>query len=45
MKDEILELIEDPEMGIPQEFLIRLLAYVEGLEKINAELLKHMVKQ
>ena len=45
MKNEIVELLKDPERGISEDFLKRLLAYVERLEAVNSELLKHVSKQ
>lgn len=45
MKDEIRELLKDPEQGISNDFLTRLLHYIEGLETINAELMKNVARQ
>ena len=45
MKNEIVELLKDPERGIPNDFLTRLLHYVEGLEALNSELLKSVPRQ
>lgn len=45
MKDEIIELLKDPERGISNDFLKRLLEYVEGLEAINAEFMKSIDRQ
>lgn len=45
MKDEIKALLKDPELGVSNDFLQRLLQYVEGLEALNTELLKNVARQ
>lgn len=45
MRNEIEDLLRDPDKGISNNFLERLLKYVKEIEELNMELLKKVDKQ